>query len=177
VARRRIVPEPQARQRLLVKANFGQERQAIGVFGVGLVWRHIERFGGVTCINANSGKTLGRQRMKEPHRQRSGLKDNTRGVRRPTANDFSNEFGFRWALTAPDLLASRRIEIDVSFKDTSRPINSSKVVLRSMLGPSTTSSASSPSSVDSRFIGGADEFPSSRYQPHDYPMFDTPRAP
>jgi hypothetical protein len=26
------VPEPQARQRLLVKANFGQERQAIGVF-------------------------------------------------------------------------------------------------------------------------------------------------
>jgi len=32
-------------------------------------------------------------------------------------------------------LPSRRIEIAVSFKDTSRPIKSSKAVLRSMLGP------------------------------------------
>lgn len=36
----------------LVEADLGELRQTIGVIGIGLVGRHVERLGGVTRIDA-----------------------------------------------------------------------------------------------------------------------------
>ena len=93
---------PKLEANLLVEADLGEVRQAIGVIGIGLVGRHVERRGGVTRIDANGREPLGCQRMKEPYRQRSGLKDHLLGARRALADDVSYQFGIRQALAARD---------------------------------------------------------------------------
>ena len=89
----------------------------------------------VPGIDANRRHTFCRQWVIEPDRERSGLEYHALRLRRTFADHFCEKLRVGCTLPAPDTLSVLTTEIEVSFRDTSRPIYCSMVVLRSMLGP------------------------------------------
>ncbi|MBB3452798.1 hypothetical protein FHT86_001054 [Rhizobium sp. BK313] len=104
-------------------------REPIGVIGIGFVGGHVERRFGVTSIDANGRQSLSAQSMIEPS-ERGPVSNTTRSafgarMRISSAMAAGSEAHFPRQIRLP----ARRIEIAVSFIDTSRPIYSVMAVL------------------------------------------------
>ncbi len=119
------------RQRL---ANLGEMGQAIGVIGVGLVRRHVERRLGGPRINAYRRQAFGAERMKEPDGQRAGSNTTRSGATACLRISAASNLGSEAHLPRHTRLPSRRTDTDVSFSETSSPIYSPMAVFHQMLG-------------------------------------------
>ncbi len=89
----------------LVEPDLGKVGQAIGVVGIRLVRRHVERGLGMARIDADRRQTLRAQGMEEPDGQRPGLEYHPLGCRRTLADQRRNRLRIRRTLAAPNALA------------------------------------------------------------------------
>ena len=87
-----------------MEADLGKLCQSIGIIGVGLVRRHVQRCFGMSGINADRGQAFRRQGMIEPYGEWTRLEYDAPGVRRMFADHLCQMPGIGNALAAPDPL-------------------------------------------------------------------------
>lgn len=118
-------------------------------------------------LDADRGQPFLRQGVKEPGRQRAALEDDLLGLSRVLANGLGNGLRGRRPFPRQIRRPPWRIEIVVSFRETSSPTYWSMVILHPMARPSR-SSARRPQHIGGR--RGATIRPP-RNAARDYPMF------
>lgn len=106
----------------LVKARLRQLSQPVRIIGIGLVERLVQNLLRVPRLDADRRHPLGCQDVIEPCRQRACFEDDPPGTRGVLPDCLSQKLGVRRALARQTRLPSRRIEIAVSFNETSSPI-------------------------------------------------------